>query len=213
MDARSALLVVLLTAVAVVSACASPPDPQRYRLAHSGEHWDQVGDDRVFADLRPRYPEFFAAILDAERQDEPNVQKLRDDLERQPTDRRNYDALNALAIAYFEINHRAESSRGEGFEYLARSFQSAKLLAVPWRAYSITTDPHLRDAILDFLEDAGSGEKLGSSATAPRVIEIVSSLERKEDDLERRARIRAIVAEIQARSGSEYEGREAPSGS
>jgi hypothetical protein len=205
------LLLALLPTVAAAGACATPPDPQRYRLAHSGEHWDRVGDDRVFEDLRPRYPEFFAAILDPDRQDEPNVQELRGDLERQPTDRRSYDALNALAIAYFEINYRAESGRGEGFGYLARSFQSAKLLAVPWRAYSITVDPRLRDAILDFFEDAGSGEKLGSSSTAPRVVEIVSSLARKEDDAERRARIRAIAEAIRTRSGSDREDPEAPS--
>jgi hypothetical protein len=201
--AHSPSLIALLAAAAAATSCAKAPEPQRYRLAHSGAHWDIVGRDRVVEDLQPRYPDFFGPILDPERRDEPDLQKLRGDLERDPTDRRNYDALNAVAIAYFEINYRAESQRGAGFDYLSRSFHSAKLLAVPWRAYSITSDPSLRDAILDFLEDAGSGEKLGSSATAPRVERIVASLESKEDDPERRARIRAIAAAIRARGGDE----------
>jgi hypothetical protein len=194
------LAAVLATAAVVSAACAKAPDPRRYRLAHSGAHWDVVGDDRVVEDLRPRYPEFFAVILDPERHDEAGLRKVRDDLEHEPTDRRNFDALNAVAIAYFEINYRAEADRGAGLGYLARSIQSARLLAVPWRAYSVTADPRLRDAILDFFEDAGSGEKLASSATAPRLVRIVASLERKEDDPDRLARIHSIADAISARA-------------
>jgi len=192
--------VAVFAAAGMAVACATPPEPSRYRLTSSGEHWDEVNGDRVVDDLLPRYAEFFAVVLDLEQSAEPKVKRLRDDLERRPTDRSNYDALNSLAIAYFEFNYRAEADRGGGLDYLGRSFQSAKLLAVPWRAYSITDDPELRDAILDFFEDAGSGEKLGTAATAPRVARIVESLAAKEDDPGRRTRIRSIADGIRARS-------------
>jgi len=182
---------------AALVACAGSPDPHHYRLMHSGTHWDTKGSDRVFDDVSPRYPEFFEVILDPAKTREADTRRLRDDLERRPVDRRNFDALNAVAIAYFEINYRAESERGEGMAYLARSQQSAKLLAIPWRAYSEVNDPLLRDAILDFFEDAGSGEKLGTAATAPRLTRVVSSLEGKEDDPDRKARIRALAAKLE----------------
>ncbi len=173
-------------------------DPERYRLAHSGSHWDVVGSDRVFDDLHPRYIEFFALILDPAKTGEPDVRPLRDDLEHTPVDRRNFDALNAVAIAYFETNYRAEEGRGEGLTYLGLSQRAAKLLAVPWRAYGETESASLRDAILDFFEDAGSGEKLHSAATAPRLARIVESLEKKEADPVRRERIRALTAALHA---------------
>jgi hypothetical protein len=174
------------------------PIVDRYRLAHSGSHWDVVGSDRVFDDLHPRYTEFFALILDPAKTGEPDVRPLRDDLEHTPVDRRNFDALNAIAIAYFETNYRAEAGRGEGLAYLGLSQRAAKLLALPWRAYAETDSSALRDAILDFFEDAGSGEKLHSAATAPRLARIVESLEKKEDDPARRERIRALTAALKA---------------
>lgn len=189
--------------ISALVACATVPSASRYRLAHSGSHWDVANGARVFDDVRTQYPDFFAVVLDPERADEPDIRVLRADLEREPTDSRNFDALNALAIAYFEYNYRAEAVRGDGLGYLSLSFQSAKLLAIPWRAYGLNRDAHLRDAILDFFEDAGSGEKLGTAATAPRVIEIVASLESKERDLTRRARIRAIADAIEGRARSE----------
>ena len=205
--------VVAPLALVVVLGCGSASDPHSYRLAAGGEGWQVVGGDRVADDVVPRYPEFFAVILDPSLTRLPDVRSLRDDLERMPVDRGNYDALNALAIAYFESNLQAEADRGAGLDYLARSFRSAKLLAVPWRAYSFTSDPALRDAILDFFEDVGSGEKRGTAATAPRVIDIVASLEKKEDDPARRARIREIATEIAVRveSGAEA-SRESRSG-
>lgn len=187
----------------VALACAAAPSPERYRLSDSGTHWDVVGSDRVYEDLSPRYPEFFAVILDPSTTEVPDMRPIRDDLERTPVDRRNFDALNSLAVGYFETNYRAESSRGEGLSYLSLSQRSAKLLAVPWRAYGETDDPALRDAILDFFTDAARGEKLEAKATAPRLERIVSSLERKEDDPERLARMRKLAAEIRAQ-------REAP---
>ena len=188
----------LLLAFALACAHAASPEPQRYRLAHSGTHWDVVGGDAVFADLEPRYNEFFEVILDPEIVTELDLRVLRDDLERQPVERRNFDALNSIAIAYFETNYRAEAGRGEGLVYLSLSQRAAQLLAVPWRAYAETDDAGLRGAILDFFEDAGSGEKLNSAATAPRLVRIVASLERKESDPQRRARIQQLTERLRA---------------
>ena len=175
-------------------------DPLRYRLVGSGDYWDVVGSDRVFADLEPRYASFFGVILDPTVTHVPNLLEIRDDLERAPVDRRNYDALNAIAIAYFETNYRAESQREDaGMEYLSLSHRSAQLLAVPWRAYSEIEESALRNAILDFFEDAGVGEKLGTGPSASRLVRIVSTLARKEDDPARRDRIDAIANAIHQR--------------
>jgi hypothetical protein len=181
---------VALLGASLLLGCGPDPDsdPSRYRLTGSGEHWDVVGRDHVFDDLEPRYAAFFEVILDPASARMPDTRSVRDDLERTPVDRRNYDALNAVAIAYFEINYRAEQNRG-ALAYLGWSQNAAKLLAVPWRAYGETEDAGLRTAILDFFEDAGRGEKLMSAATAPRVARIVASLERKESDSVRRTRI------------------------
>ena len=174
-------------------------DPLRYRLADSGTHWDVVGHDRVLDDLLPRYRDYFAVVLDPGRGDEPPVRRLRDNLERRPVDRRNYDALNALAIGYFELNYRSEAARKAAeMAFLSGGFRSAHLLAIPWRAYGEIQDPHLRDAILDFYEDAGTGAKLGASATAGRLAPIVRSLAAKEPDSRRRGRIEALAARLEA---------------
>lgn len=182
--------------VAGAGACTAPSDPMRYRLAGTGSHWTQSENDPVLHDLTGRYPDFFELILDPAKTQEPDLRTLRDDLERIPVDRRNFDALNAVAIAYFEINYRAEAQRGEGFGFLSQSFRSAVLVAVPWRAYGEIEDPGLRDAILDFFEDAGRGEKLGSAATAPRLARVVTSLAKKETDPARSERIRSIAASL-----------------
>ncbi len=189
-----------LLLLGLACATAPPGDPLRYRLAGSGSHWDVVGADRVLEDLEPRYPDFFAIVLDPSRSDEPNLLRLREDLESRPTTRRNFDALNAVAIAYFEINHRAESQRGE-MGFLSGGFRVAKLAAVPWRAYGDVEDPRLRDAILDFFEDAASGEKLGSTASRGRLVDVVQSLARKERDPARLARIESIAARMRAAHG------------
>jgi len=169
-----------------------------YRLADSGSHWDVAGRDPVLEDLRPRYPEFFAIVSDPERQEEPPLQKLRADLEHRPVDRRNFDALNALAIGYFELNYRSEAMRdAPGMGFLSAGFRSAHLLAVPWRAYGEIDDPSLRDAILEFFEDAGTGDKLGASGTAGRLSRVVASLAEKEEDPARRRRILELVDRIE----------------
>jgi hypothetical protein len=190
----------LIWGVALASlACVSPSDPARYRLTGSGAHWDVAGDDSVLEDVRPRYPDFFATVLDPASSRMPDARRLRADLEHAPVDRRNFDALNAVAIAYYESNYRAEAGRGEALSYMSLSQRSAKLLALPWRAYSEVADAGFRNAVIDFFADAASGEKLMTEATAPRLSRIVSSLLRKEEDPERRARIESIVAGFEPR--------------
>lgn len=199
---RTSMRAAALAALALLSGCAPTADPMRYRLARSGTHWDVVDGDPVVEDLLPRYPDYFAVLLDPARTHEPPVRALRDDLEHRPVDRRNFDALNALAIGYFELNHRSEASRGgAGLGFLSDGFRSTHLLAVPWRAYGEIDDPRLRDAILDFYEDAGTGGKLGAAATAGRLTRVVASLAAKEPDAERRRRIEALVARLQDLSG------------
>lgn len=193
---RRTVVWALLAGGLLAMACAKP-SPLRYRLSGSGTHWDSVGRDRVLEDLRPRYPELFEVALDPSVIQDFDVRLIRADLEHQPVDRRNFDALNSLAIVYFELNYRAEEDRG-GAHYLANSFRSAKILALPWKAYGEVPDPGLRDAILAFFEDVASGEKLHSAGTRSRLASIVASLERKEDDPARLARIRALVARLEA---------------
>lgn len=193
---RVALAAAILSLSAGVVACGEdsaqdsvePPTPHRYRLTRSGTHWDEAGRDRIVEDLVPRYPEFFAVILDPSDSREPDLRTIRDDLERDEVDRRNFDALNAIAVGYFELNYRAQSDRG-GARYLSDSFRAAKLLAVPWRAYGETEDARVRDAILDFFEDAATSEKLSARETAGRIEPIVAALERKESEPERLRRI------------------------
>jgi hypothetical protein len=196
--ARQLAWLIVSTLPACASLLATPPDPMRYRLNDSGTHWDVVGTDRVLDDIGPRYPEFFAIILDPARRDEPDLGPLRDDLEQSPVDRRNYDALNAIAIAYFEINFRGEQVRELGsLAFMSEGFRAAHLAAVPWRAYGLIQEDALRDAILDFFEDATLGEKLGARATAGRLTGLVESFERKETDANRLSRIRSLLREIE----------------
>ena len=193
--ASAALLAWLCGACASVEA----PDVLRYRLAESGSHWDVVGSDRVLDDLLPRYPEFFALILDPARRDDPNLAPLRDDLERAPVDRRNYDALNAIAIGYFESNFRGEQVRQSGsLAFMSEGFRTAHLAAVPWRAYGEIRDGALRDAILDFFEDATRSEKLGARATGGRLVGLVQSFEAKESDPSRLRRISVLLHQLES---------------
>jgi hypothetical protein len=188
-------------------SCAGAPtppaaNPMRYRLSHSGTYWDVVGTDRVLDDLRPRYPAFFDVVLDPAYTEDADLRPLRRDLEHVPVDRRNYDALNAIAIAYFELNYRAEALRDRAdMAFLGSSIRVAHLVAIPWRAYGEIHDSRLRDAILDFFEDVSEGEKLGSAATRGRLARVVASLEKKEADPARRARIREIAAHLAADAG------------
>lgn len=191
-----------VASLAILLACATatPVDlgPDRYRLTGSGKHWTVSGDDHVLDDVRPHYEEFFSVVYDKSRGDAPNLKRLREDLERSPVSRANYDALNALAIAYFELNARAERNRGGGL-YFADSTRAAQIVAVPWRAYSEVEDGALRSAILDFFEDIAIGGKLMTDRTSTRLADTVASLERKEPDPERADRIRAIVVQLAPR--------------
>ena len=193
---------IALAVVACAGATAS--DPLSYRLGGSGAHWDEVAGERVVDALVVRYPDYFDVILDPGNTREPDLRPLRDHLEKRPVDAANYDALNALAIGYLELNYRASAAPG-GPTYFADSFRAAKLLAVPWRAYGEIDDGCLRNAILDFFEDAGTGGKLGTAATAPRLARIVASLEKKEDNAARSARIRGLSAQLRALAGAEPE--------
>jgi hypothetical protein len=194
----------LASACAVLLACAGAQGPdsvrvERYRLSQSGADWTRAGDDRVLDDLRPRHPDFFARVFDEKASDDIDLRALRDDLERAPVDRLNYDALNALAIAYFELNARAEALRGSGnTAYLGGSMQVAKLAGVPWRAYREIQEPALRGAILDFFADAAGGEKPGTARTNARLASIVDSLAKHEQDPSRQTRIREIVQRLAA---------------
>ncbi len=195
---RAVAGIALVTALLAL-ACATRSDPWSYRLAGGGAHWTSGADDPLLVSLSERYPAFFEVMLDPGQTREPDLRPLRHDLEREPVDQGNYDALNAVAMGYFELNWRAAESPG-GNTYFADSFRAAKLLSLPWRAYGLVDDGQLRDAILDFFEDAASGDKPGTAATAPRLAGIVASLEAKEQRPDRRARIHALAEELRQRA-------------
>jgi hypothetical protein len=188
-----------LTAL-VGAACAGPTGPTgpaRYRLGDgdAGAVGHETADDAVLDDLRPRYPVLLHQVFEPADHGRLELRAVKRDLEHVPVDRRNFDALNAVAIAYFELDRRAEANPG-GPGYFDDSFRAAKLLAVPWRAYGEVADPALRDAIIDFFEDAASGERRHTAATAARLGPIMASLEEKEDDPGRRARLRALAESL-----------------
>ncbi len=179
--------------IAVVLAmlvCACAQAAPRYAVDSDWRKLDPV--------LRERYAAFFTVIFDDTDTREPDLRPLRSDIERMPVDARNFEALRAVAIAYFELNYRAETQTTDGL-YLGNSFRTAQLAAVPWKAYGLVDDGGLRDAILDFFEDVGTGEKPGSERTAHRLAGIVESLEKKEHDRARLERIRRIGGELRAR--------------
>ena len=76
MRRRAVALGRLGLALAWLACAANGPDPARYRLAHSGAHWDRRGDDPVFASLQPSYPAFFDVILNPSRTEEPDLRPL-----------------------------------------------------------------------------------------------------------------------------------------
>lgn len=178
--------------------CSGPAGPLRYRLTGSGNGWYVAGSDPVLEDVRPIYPEIFEIILTSKDYldlAKLNFRELRDDLEREPVGRGNYDALNAAAIAYFELNARAEADR-QGSFFLQNSQFAAQVAAISWKAYGEIQDGALRDAILDFFADATSGEKMHSSRTRFRLRRVVLSLAKKEEDPGRLHRIKAIAAQV-----------------
>lgn len=189
-----------LPLLALALHCATP-DPARYRLSQSGEEWRRSGDDAVLADVESRYPDFFAVVLDPNKTQDLDIRRVRADLERGDLGRERFDALNAVAIAYFELNARAQrglETEDGGENYLSDSFRATKLLSIPWRAYGEIQDPALRDAILDFYGDIADGGKAYARETAPRILRLVDSLEKKESDPARLERIRALSAQLNA---------------
>lgn len=205
-------LVLRTLAIVLLIACASPTqDPNRYRLSDSGPEWRSAGDDRVLDDLRRRYPEFFSELLDPAWSEDLSILDLREDLESPDAGRRRYDALNAVAVGYFELNARAQSAveRGDGSHYFSDSFRAAKLLSVPWRAYADIEDPALREAIIDFFEDVARGGKRHAADTAPRVLRTIESLAAKEPDPVRRGRIERVAAALRI-VDAEARAREQP---
>ena len=200
-SASAALSVVAAVALLACARNAGPgaADPASYRLASLP--WPEARVVFV-AELRPRYPIYFARVFDDLEPGELDLLEIRDDLERKPVDQRNYDALNAVALGYFELNDRAEALRHSGdAEYLGGSFRVARLVAVPWRAYREVESAELRDAILDFFADTASAGKPSAARTAGRIAAIVASLEKREKDPVRRERIRAIAASLAAETG------------
>lgn len=171
-----------------LAACAAQRDPWSYRLG-AGEEADAAR----LAELRPRYAAFFDVVLDPSETRAPDLAPLQRDLERAPVDRRNFAALEAVALGYFALNRRAASAPRGASSALADSFRAAELLALPWRAYGATGSGRLRNAILAFFEDAGSGEARDTARAAPRLAPLVASLEATERDESRRRRIRALA--------------------
>jgi hypothetical protein len=152
-----------------------------------------VGGTNEAEQARSEYPEVFRAVDDPDRTGELDERGLRRDLGRTPVDDRNYRALYAVAVAFFELHERAESDRG-GELYFAYSFQATKVMAIPWGLYGEIPEPALRSVILDFYEDVLFGEKPGLEAVRGRYTRIVADLARKETDPELRARIARLVA-------------------
>jgi len=192
----------LLTAAALttlaLAACAAPAGPtgvERYRLTGPDPGQDGSADGTLLEELRSRYPVLLRQVFDPDLRGDLDLRAVRRDLEHVPVDRRNFDALNAVAISYFELDQRARLDPG-GPAYFDHSFRAAKLLAVPWRAYGAVAEPALRGAILDFFEDAGADGKRHGAATAARLGPIVTSLEAQEDDPGRRARIRSLARSL-----------------
>ncbi len=166
------------------------PNGLGYRLMDSGSHWEVADGKQLLDDLKQRYRDFFELIFDPVTNKVPELKDLRADLEHHPSDRRNFDALNAIAIGFFEISYRAEAQKGSGLHYMGQSFRAARVAAVLWRAYGETRDDRLRDAIIDFFEDAANGQKLGARTTARTLAQMVTSIQRQENDPVRSARLR-----------------------
>jgi cellulose biosynthesis protein BcsQ len=185
------------------------PNGQAYRLVDSGSHWEIADGKLLLDDLKQRYRDYFELIFDPVTNRVPELKELRADLERHPTDRRNFDALNAIAIGFFEISYRAEAQKGSGLHYMGQSFRAARVASVLWRAYGETRDDRLRDAIIDFFEDAANGQKLGARTTARTLAQMVASIQRQEQDPVRAARLRRASQSLR-RGGNPADPRRDP---
>jgi cellulose biosynthesis protein BcsQ len=177
-----------------------------YRLTRSGTHWEVAEGERLLDRLRARYRDYFEVVFDPVTNRAPDMRPLLEDLGRTPVDKRNFEALNAIAIGFFEISYRAEAQRGSGLHYMGQSFRAAKVAAVLWRAYGDSRDFRLRDAIIDFFEDAATGEKLGSRTTARTLAQMVASIQRQEQDPARLKRLHQAWSALRHGSGEGHAG-------
>jgi hypothetical protein len=144
------------------------------------------------AEARSAYPIIFRVVDDPQQTEEVDDRALRRDLSRVPVDGRNYRALYAIAVAFFELHARAERRRGEG-TYFVYSFQATKVIAIPWRLYGEIPDAKLRSVVLDFYEDVLFGDKPGLERVRGRYTRMVADLARKESDAALLARIEELV--------------------
>jgi cellulose biosynthesis protein BcsQ len=181
-----------------------------YRLVGSSAHWEVADGRFLLAELRERYRDFFELIFDPVTNRVPELEDLRADLEREPADRRSFDALNAIAIGFFEISYRAEAQRGSGLHYMGQSFRAARVAAVLWRAYGQTRDGRLRDAIIDFFEDAASGQKLGARTSARALAQMAASIQRQEQDPARAARLQCAAQALRRGGADPADARRDP---
>jgi hypothetical protein len=180
------LAILLLLGCATVNGGATEDDV--YPL--SGVR--KVRDTSTARQARVDYPDVFAVVDDPSRTEEIDPRPLRDDLTRAPVEAKNYRALWAAAVAFFELHARAERNRGRP-GYFAYSFQATKMVAIPWRPYGEISDPALRSAILAFYEDVLFGDKPGLAAVRGRYTKIVAALGEKETDPELQERIRGML--------------------
>jgi hypothetical protein len=162
-----------------------------------------IGDSWVATEARAAYPSVFLVVDNPDQTGDVDQRPLRSDLSRVPVDARNYRALRAIAVAFFELHERAEEDRG-GELYFSYSFQATKMIAIPWRLYGEIPDVALRSVILDFYEDVLFGAKPGLGVVRGRYTRVVADLARKESDPALRARIDDLVSRAR---GLEPEGR------
>ena len=144
--------------------------------------------------LRERYPQLFESLTTSHEGADADVRVPRADLLREPADARSYDAMNALAVVFFELHRRAERERHTGSgRFLTANLRATQVLAVSWRAYRDIEVRALRSAILDFYEDVLLGRKAGLEAARGRFVPMVASFAEHEPDPALRARIDALV--------------------
>lgn len=181
----------------VLAACHS--SPQGSAAPGPGYRFRDVHEPIETAEaarLSGKYLEFFEVLTAGYATEDADVRVVRADLVREPTDPSSYDALNAIAVVFFELHRHAERARGGGGSvFLRANFRATKVMAVAWRAYGEVDDPRLRSSILDFYEDMLLGDKPGLRAVRGRFTPTVESLLKWETEPELRARIEGLVAE------------------
>ena len=95
--------------------------------------------------------------------------------------------------------HAAKLNPASRLGSLRLSLRSAKVCAELPGVYDTTADPRLRDAILDFFEDAARRERSSPRTTPQRLAPLVESLGCGESDRQRIARIRSLRMQLARR--------------